>query len=428
MKYIVSLSFLVYAPNVNAFLTTTPHEIHPSLHRHTLSPTPNSSCRFYQIDGPQDLLFLEKPKTKFDITWNRHYSELQQYLSQHGNTEVPHHHKTLGRWVANQRQAYKLFHNPNKQSSMTQERIAALDAVGFQWEIQCPWQSRFQELMEYQQQHGDCLVPYSYPPNPKLGRWVNRQRLEYSYVRQGKKSSMTEERMAILKSIDFEFQKEKRPTYTILPADSIPSSSSTEHDSSYQKRPMKILHQFVDACGEQHMIVTHRTTPTSQSSHDGSTSDEQRIPSRTPQPPIPPPPPSTKSIQTQRWNDRYQELCEYQQCHGDCLVPQKYPPNPPLGLWVKSQRRQAKLRLTNGSSKISNSSSSSSMTRERFQKLNKIGFVWDVRTLSSGVSSSSFTSMSEEGMEFEKKDDILKNDTDRQLFAYWRNRFQGLHP
>ena len=68
------------------------------------------------------------------------------------------------------------------------------------------------------------------------------------------------------------------------------------------------------------------------------------------------------------WMHRFHELCEYNRIHGNCLVPQKYPLNPSLGLWVKKQRAQYKNFL---------SSNTSSMTPERIELLDSVGFSWD---------------------------------------------------
>lgn len=54
---------------------------------------------------------------------------------------------------------------------------------------------------------------------------------------------------------------------------------------------------------------------------------------------------STKSkpgIQDRTWNAQYQALLEFKGLHGHCIVPQNYPPNPKLGLWVMAQRRYFK--------------------------------------------------------------------------------------
>ena len=52
------------------------------------------------------------------------------------------------------------------------------------------------------------------------------------------------------------------------------------------------------------------------------------------------------------------------------MVPQRYQDNPPLGTWVHTQRRQYKL-LTEGKK--------SSMTQEKIDSLNEVGFIWAAR-------------------------------------------------
>jgi len=44
------------------------------------------------------------------------------------------------------------------------------------------------------------------------------------------------------------------------------------------------------------------------------------------------------------WQRRLQDLQEFNQTHGHCRVPQKYPKNPSLGKWVQTMRREFKKR------------------------------------------------------------------------------------
>ena len=62
------------------------------------------------------------------------------------------------------------------------------------------WQTRFEELQEYKQMHGDFKVPQKYGP---LGVWVNKQRNEYNKFEKGMKSQLTHERISQLNSINF---------------------------------------------------------------------------------------------------------------------------------------------------------------------------------------------------------------------------------
>jgi hypothetical protein len=68
------------------------------------------------------------------------------------------------------------------------------------------------------------------------------------------------------------------------------------------------------------------------------------------------------------WEVRFQELVEYKREFGHTLVPQNYAANPQLGIWVRTQRYEYRRKR---------SEVSSQMTKERVNKLNEIGFVWD---------------------------------------------------
>ena len=100
--------------------------------------------------------------------------------------------ESLGLWVRIQRQ--------NKQvGQMSEKRIALLNKIGFVWDIQdAQWTEMFDRLCRYQRQHdGSTMVPRSYPPDPKLGFWLNTQRLAY------KRKRLAQERIDRLDSIGF---------------------------------------------------------------------------------------------------------------------------------------------------------------------------------------------------------------------------------
>ena len=71
------------------------------------------------------------------------------------------------------------------------------------------------------------------------------------------------------------------------------------------------------------------------------------------------------------WEQRYHELLQYKEKHGDCKVPQHFKPNKSLGKWVAKQREQYKL-LRKGQHSF--------LTPYRLEKLNQAGFVWQVRS------------------------------------------------
>jgi len=69
--------------------------------------------------------------------------------------------------------------------SLTQEQIARLNEIDFNWEGSGrfrPWELSFQDLLTYYQTRGDFRVPRAYitDDNHPLGEWVHRQRYRYS--------------------------------------------------------------------------------------------------------------------------------------------------------------------------------------------------------------------------------------------------------
>jgi hypothetical protein len=71
------------------------------------------------------------------------------------------------------------------------------------------WYKRLNELWVYKDNNGDCLVPQKHIPNPSLGIWVNKQRMEKKSWDEGLKSSMTEGKMRALGEVGFIWAKPK---------------------------------------------------------------------------------------------------------------------------------------------------------------------------------------------------------------------------
>jgi hypothetical protein len=75
-----------------------------------------------------------------------------------------------------------------------------------------------------------------------------------------------------------------------------------------------------------------------------------------------------RAYQAENWTEKFEEMIEFRNQHGHCLVPNNFPDNPPLAQWVKRQRYQYKLKLED---------KRSTMSDERTQVLEEVGFVWD---------------------------------------------------
>ena len=79
------------------------------------------------------------------------------------------------------------------------------------------------------------------------------------------------------------------------------------------------------------------------------------------------------------WKTRYDELWQFKNVYGHCLIPQKYHEDVTLGNWVNQQRRSYKLFLAGGAGEEGDGVGGGGLTREKIDCLEKIGFCWTER-------------------------------------------------
>lgn len=157
------------------------------------------------------------------------------------------------------------------------------------------WTEKFEELLHFRELYGHCLVPNCHPNNPALAQWTKRQRYQYKLKVDGKRSTITDERVRALDEVGFVW--------------------------------------------DSHKAV---------------------------------------------WAERLEELKDFKKQFGHCNVPSRYQDNHQLAIWVKRQRRQWKNKMD---------SLPNCMTDERQEKLEKIGFVWDMRRQSMKTKARSLTTL-----------------------------------
>ena len=125
--------------------------------------------------------------------WLGRFEELTNYKAENGDCNVPQSQGPLGAWVDKQRVKYKT-------GKLSQERADLLDCIGFSWEpIDEAWTARFDELVDFKNENGDCNVPMR---QGSLGMWVANQR---SYYKNGK---LSQERIEFLESVGFEWVRQ----------------------------------------------------------------------------------------------------------------------------------------------------------------------------------------------------------------------------
>jgi superfamily II DNA or RNA helicase len=137
-----------------------------------------------------------------DSRWEEKYSELVSYKAKHGNLCVPAALNGLRQWLSVQRR--------NKRSgTLSTERIALLDRLGFEWRppmsppprknTDADWLARHKELYEYKEKHGHTNVPQHLATG--LGNWVGTQR------QARKNGKISDDRIQMLDKIGFEWER-----------------------------------------------------------------------------------------------------------------------------------------------------------------------------------------------------------------------------
>ena len=144
----------------------------------------------------------------YETSWQQNYNLAKAYYEHYGNCEIPTKFKTkdgihydetgiaLGRWLNNQRMAYK-------EGKMNFERIGLLEAINVRLEIK-DWQQNYNLAKTYYDHYGNCEIPNKFKTKDgihydetgfALGRWLNTQRTVY------KEGKMNFERIGLLEAI-----------------------------------------------------------------------------------------------------------------------------------------------------------------------------------------------------------------------------------
>jgi hypothetical protein len=82
---------------------------------------------------------------------------------------------------------------------MPRERIEDLEALGFPWKVRNlqSWESMYERLQVYHQEHGAADVPRKYEADPQLGRWVSQQRREH------REEKLPADKIALMENLNF---------------------------------------------------------------------------------------------------------------------------------------------------------------------------------------------------------------------------------
>ena len=217
------------------------------------------------------------------------------------------------------------------------------------------WHKKFEEMRQYKDTHGNCLVRYAHPT---LGSWVSTQRQNYKKMKEGNRSHMTQERIDLLTSIGFKWTVHGEKKLQLSWHESF--EALRKYKKTYGNCLVNNNHPTLGKWIKDQQL-NFKNLQEGKSSH--ITQDRIDL---------------LNSIEfvwviskgaiasKVLWRERFEELREYKETHGDCLVRQDYPT---LGSWVNRQRQNYKnMKELNRSP----------MTQERVDLLNSISFVWTV--------------------------------------------------
>jgi len=135
----------------------------------------------------------------------------------HGEDQSDEQAIRLAKWVAKTRRYYWRKKAGGNAGSLTDEWQDRLTSWGFDWNRKIDiapvaerrtWDEQYLDLVEYKNKNGDVDVPQLYAT---LGRWVHRQRRQYRHMKQGKKSSLTKDRIEKLVKLGFKWITRKSP-------------------------------------------------------------------------------------------------------------------------------------------------------------------------------------------------------------------------
>jgi Helicase associated domain len=123
--------------------------------------------------------------------WNEHFAELVSFQKDHGHFRVlavpSTRNRSLGRWLRHQRQL-------SKEGALAEDRVRKLDELGaLAKHTDIAWNDNLQRLLKFKTENGHTEVPQC----TGLGRWVHKQRSQYSA------GKLAHERRRRLEDIEF---------------------------------------------------------------------------------------------------------------------------------------------------------------------------------------------------------------------------------
>jgi hypothetical protein len=316
-----------------------------------------------------DTAILVEQKTAMAARlWEERLAELVAFkaMPEHGHCNVPKSYPAnpqLGVWVQTQRKQKERYAADPADSQLTAERMKRLDALGFAWDLSpVAWEERLAELVAFKAMpgYGHYIVPVSeaYPENKQLGKWVTRQRAEkMKYDANPATSQITAERVAKLEALGFPWHPRaaawEEKLMQLMAFKAMPQHGHCNVPRGYLAN--KHLGKWVDK--QRKEKKKYNADPTTSQLMAERVEKLEALG-------------FAWDLQAVAWEEKLAELADFKALseHGHCSVPQRYAANPQLGAWVSRQRTEK--------TKYDADPATSTLTAERVDKLEALGFAW----------------------------------------------------
>ena len=304
------------------------------------------------------------------LEWMDWYHELEEYYKEYGNIDVPIKYETkeglkLGKWLTNQRQAYK----EKGTNKITKDQIQLLDSLKMNWDMNIAvWNKNYNALKEYYEEYGNVDVPGKYVTKDglKLGQWVFVQRKAY---KEKGKSKITEDQIQLLNDLGMKWKIEKR---TLNKKETLNKKVTCNKKETWDKYYQALV-KYYEEHGNVDVSIKYETKEglklgkwltNQRQAYKGKgthkiTKDQIQLLDNLKM---------NWDMNIAVWNKNYNALKEYYEEYGNVDVPGKYVTKDglKLGQWVFVQRKAYKGK---GKSKI---------TEDQIHLLNNLNIDWSV--------------------------------------------------
>jgi hypothetical protein len=284
----------------------------------------------------------------------------------HGHLDVPsfgndEEDTKLRSWIDNQRLNYRKFkQGTDMKGSFTEEHIQRLQGLELVLEIPEMQRARkpskrWELMLERLKQHYETTTSFELytKEEEELKNWVLEQKVQYRYMKEGKQSTMSNEKVRRLSAIGYEFEYVSFQERLAQLKEYIQTHGTRlipkYHELSTWSRKIKIqLERFEE--GKVNSRLTQEQAD--ELKELGFFTGNVREPVDTEE-------------ENRKWEASFEEMRQYKEEHGNCLINSNLQSE--LVRWMMAQRRHYH-RLKEGKT--------SKLTASQLSRLHDIGFVF----------------------------------------------------